>query len=126
MKSTVSGLFAIVSIDFVSRAALKSLVQNPRLHDHVCCFNSDRRHSQDPYALSYFGISAVTIPLASREDTLALGRRYGIDYLLMPAARPALDALYLGVEADARFELAAHLAEAGEEPYELYRLVYES
>lgn len=84
-----------------------------------------RLMSQDPYILSYYGIASVMTPLASREDTLALGWRFDIDYLLMPAARPALDALYLGVEADQRFELAAHLVEAGEEPYELYRLVYE-
>ena len=54
--------------------------------------------SQDPYVLSAFGYASVMTPLASREDTLALARQYEIDYLLMPAGRPALDTLYLGEE----------------------------
>ena len=77
--------------------------------------------SQDPFVLSALGYSSVVTPLASREDTLALARRFEIDYLLMPAARPALDALYLGGESDPRFVLAAHIDEAGEIPFELYR-----
>ena len=81
--------------------------------------------SQDPYVMSYFGYASVMTPSATREATLELGRRYEIDYLLMPAGRPALDALYLGRETDARFALAAHLADAGARPFELYRLVYD-
>ncbi len=84
-----------------------------------------RLMSQDPYVLSYFGYASVMTPLASREDTLALGRRFSIDYLLMPTSRPALDALYLGEESDPRFVLAAHIADAGAIPFELYRLVYD-
>lgn len=85
-----------------------------------------RLMSQYPFELSYFGHASVVIPLTSRENTLKLARQFDIDYLLMPAARPALDALYLGVETDPRFVLAAHLADAGEIPFELYRLVYDS
>lgn len=85
-----------------------------------------RLMSQDPYVMSYFGYASVMTPLASREDTLELGSRYAIDYLMMPASRPALDALYLGEESDPRFELAAHMADAGVIPFELYRLVYNS
>ena len=81
--------------------------------------------SQDPYVMSYFGYAGVMTPLASRADTLELGRRFEIDYLLLPAARPALDALYLSAESDPRFVLAAHLADAGEIPFELYQLVYD-
>lgn len=84
-----------------------------------------RLMSQDPYVMSYFGYASVMTPLASREDTLELGRRFQIDYLLMPASRPALDALYLSEETDPRFLLAAHIADAGEIPFELYRLVYD-
>lgn len=81
-----------------------------------------RLMSQNPYVLSVFGYSSVVTPLANREDTLALARLFEIDYLQMPAARPALDPLYLGVETDPRFQLAAHLADAGAIPFELYRL----
>ena len=81
-----------------------------------------RLMSQNPYALSVLGYSSVVTPLASREDTLALAQLFAIDYLQMPAARPALDPLYLGKETDPRFQLAAHLADAGAIPFELYRL----
>ncbi len=84
-----------------------------------------RLMSQDPYILSAFGYASVMTPLASREDTLELAQQYKIDYLLMPAGRPALDALYLGQELDPRFVLAAHLADAGEKPYELYSFHYD-
>ena len=87
--------------------------------------NEIRLMSQDPYVLSAFGYASLTTPLASREDTLALAQQYKIDYLLMPAARPALDALYLGQELDPRFVLAAHLADAGDKPYELYSFKYD-
>ena len=82
-----------------------------------------RLMSQDPYVMSYFGYASVMTPLASREDTLELGRRFAIDYLMMPASRPALDDLYLSEATDHRFQLAAHLADAGVIPFELYRLV---
>lgn len=81
--------------------------------------------SQDPYVMSYFGYASVMTPLAAREGVLELGRHFHIDYLMMPASRPALDALYLSEEADRRFVLAAHMARAGEIPFELYRLVYD-
>ena len=79
-----------------------------------------RLMTQDPYVLSVFGYSSVVIPQASREDTLALASQFDIDYLLMPAARPALDPLYLGNEIDPRFVLEAHVDDAGEIPFELY------
>ncbi|MCE2471728.1 MAG: hypothetical protein J4G18_07485 [Anaerolineae bacterium] len=59
-----------------------------------------RLMSQDPYVMSYFGYASVMTPLASREDTLELGRRFAIDYLMMPASRPALDDLYLSEATD--------------------------
>ena len=78
--------------------------------------------SQDPFVLSDLGYTSVVTPHASREDTIEIAQLYDVDYLLMPAGRPALDALYLGKETDPRFELAAHLAHAGEKPFELYRI----
>ena len=77
--------------------------------------------AQDPFVLSYLGVESIMIPLASREDTVELARRYDIDYLMMPPGRPALDALYLGQESDERFVLAAHLPEAGAKPFQLYQ-----
>ena len=83
-----------------------------------------RLMAQDPYVFSYFGYESIMTPLASRADTLDLARRYQIDYLMMPPGRPALDALYLSQETDERFVLVAHLPEAGEKPFELYRFVH--
>lgn len=77
--------------------------------------------AQDPFVFSYFGYESIMMPLASREDTLELARRYEIDYLMMPPGRPALDPLYLGQESDDRFVRVARLAEAGEKPFELYQ-----
>ncbi len=81
-----------------------------------------RLMSQDPYVLSYYGYASIMTPHASRERTLELARKYGIDYLMLPAGRPTLDPLYLGAERDPRFALAAHIADAGAKPWELYRL----
>ena len=78
--------------------------------------------AQDPYVMSFYGYPSIMMPLASREDTLELARTYAVDYLMMPPGRPALDPLYLSREQDPRFELAAHLADAGEKPFELFRL----
>lgn len=82
-----------------------------------------RLMSQDPYVLSTFGYKSIMTPLATREQTIELARRYSIDYILMPAGRPALDALYLQEEIDERFILAAHIADAGVRPFELYQMV---
>ena len=81
--------------------------------------------TQDPYVFSYFGYESLMTPFASRADTLDLAQRFNIDYLMMPPGRPALDPLYLGQESDERFLLVAHLPEAGEKPFELYRFVHD-
>lgn len=87
--------------------------------------NRLRIMTQDPYVFSYFGYESLMTPLASREDTLDLARRFDIDYLMMPPGRPGLDPLYLGKESDRRFVLVAHLPEAGAKPFELYRFVHD-
>ncbi|MGJ3239621.1 MAG: ArnT family glycosyltransferase [Anaerolineae bacterium] len=63
-----------------------------------------RLMTQDPYIMSYYGISSVMIPFTqTREDVLAIAERYGIDYLMMPAARPVLDPIFEQGETDPRF-----------------------
>lgn len=106
--------------------SIQVLVDNLETLPDVTGDGEIRIMSQDPYVMSYFDYASIMTPLASREDTLELGRRYNIDYLMMPASRPALDALYLSEETDPRFVLAAHMADAGVIPFELYRLVYDS
>ena len=78
--------------------------------------------TQDPYVMSYFGYQSVMIPFASREQTLELAQKFKIDYLIMPAARPALDALYHQSEIDPRFVFTAELNVAGGNNFELYAL----
>jgi hypothetical protein len=62
--------------------------------------------TQDPYILRYAGIRSVMFPAEDRETIIEVARRYDVDYLLMPAARPSLDPLYIGEETDSRFEIA--------------------
>jgi hypothetical protein len=59
--------------------------------------------AQDPYILRYAGLRSVMFPFEDRETIIEVAERYGVDYLLMPAARPALDPLYLHQESDPRF-----------------------
>jgi hypothetical protein len=59
--------------------------------------------AQDPYILRYAGIRSVMFPMEDRETIIEVVERYEVDYLLMPAARPALDPLYVGEETDPRF-----------------------
>ncbi len=84
-----------------------------------------RLMAQEPYVFSNVGIPSIVTPLASREDVLELATIYAIDYLMLPAARPALDPLYLGAETDPRFPIALHLTDAGEKPWQLLRFVHE-
>lgn len=65
--------------------------------------------AQDPFMLRFFDIQSVVIPMESREIILAVAERYGVDYLMMPPARPALDALFEGRETDPRFVPLADL-----------------
>ena len=50
--------------------------------------------TQDPFILSLHGLSSVVFPFEDRETILAVAQRYGVDYMILPAARPALDDLY--------------------------------
>lgn len=60
--------------------------------------------TQDPYILNYHGFRALMLPSDSRDLILEAAYRYHVDYILLPAARDSLDALYNNVEEDSRFE----------------------
>lgn len=79
--------------------------------------------TQDPYIMSYYGISSVMIPLTrTREDVLEIAGLYDIDYLLMPAARPALDGLFQQAETDNRFTYIESISNSNRLLFEIYRL----
>jgi len=59
--------------------------------------------TQDPYMLRFVGLRSVMFPMESRDTVYDVALRYHVDYLLMPADRPALDALVMGAESDVRF-----------------------
>jgi 4-amino-4-deoxy-L-arabinose transferase-like glycosyltransferase len=61
--------------------------------------------AQDPFILNYHGFPALIIPSDDRDTILEAAYRYQVDYIILPAARPALDSLYDGVETDPRLTL---------------------
>jgi hypothetical protein len=63
--------------------------------------------TQDPFILRYVGFQSIMYPYEDRDTIHAAALRYGVDYLLMPANRPSLNALYNGEDADPRFVPAA-------------------
>lgn len=58
--------------------------------------------TQDPFILSYHGFRALMLPSDPLDMILAAAYRYGVDYILLPAARPALDGFWYGGEQDDR------------------------
>jgi hypothetical protein len=60
--------------------------------------------TQDPFVLRYLGYQGVQFPFEDRDTIAYVAQRYGVDYLLMPSARPALEPLERGQEQDARFQ----------------------
>ncbi len=62
-----------------------------------------RLMTQDPFMLRFVGLRSVMFPSEPREVILDVARRYRIDYLLLPAARAALDDLLLDAGSDPRF-----------------------
>lgn len=110
--------------DFANRyySLIENLVSTVETLPDVTDDGEIRLMSQDPYVLSYFGYASIMIPWSSREDVLELAEHFQIDYLLMPAARPSLDTLYLGSEEDERFVLTARLERPDGRYFELYAL----
>ncbi|MDQ7026226.1 MAG: glycosyltransferase family 39 protein [Anaerolineae bacterium] len=60
--------------------------------------------TQDPYILNYHGFRALMLPSDSRDLILEAAYRYQVDYILLPAARDSLDALYNNAEEDSRLQ----------------------
>lgn len=58
--------------------------------------------TQDPFMLNYHGFYALMLPSDPREMILEAADRYGVDYIILPAAREGLDALYDQRETDLR------------------------
>ena len=58
-----------------------------------------------PFFLNWLGYRAIMIPSDDRDTIIEVARRYGADFILMPAARPALWPLYDGSETDERLPL---------------------
>lgn len=75
--------------------------------------------TQDPYILSYVGIPSLMYPFEDRALVHEIALRYGVDYLLMPSARPALDGLLNEETADPRFTFTADVTGT---PYRFYRV----
>jgi 4-amino-4-deoxy-L-arabinose transferase-like glycosyltransferase len=61
--------------------------------------------AQDPFMLNYHGFFALMLPSDDRDMILEAAHRYRVDYILLPADRESLDALYNGVETDPRLPL---------------------
>ena len=59
--------------------------------------------AQDPIMISYQGIPSIVFPNNDRDTVIAVAKRYGVDYLLMPPDRPALDPIMTGEISDPRF-----------------------
>jgi len=59
--------------------------------------------AQDQFMLGFLGVRSVVIPMENRDVVLEVARRYRVDYLMMPPARPSLDPIYEGKETDPRF-----------------------
>lgn len=81
-----------------------------------------RLMTQDPYILSYHGVRSAMTPFSTRDALLEIAQRYGVDYLMLPAARPSVDDLYGGAEQDVRFVFATRIPEHEGLPAELYAL----
>jgi hypothetical protein len=59
--------------------------------------------TQDPFIMGFLGLRSVIIPMENRATILEVAQRYGVDYLMMPPDRPALDPIYNHNETDPRF-----------------------
>jgi hypothetical protein len=110
--------------DFANRyyLSISELVETLKTLPDITGDGEIRIMSQDPYVMSYFGYASIMTPLASREDVLELAAHFEIDYMLMPAGRPALDGLYLGAESDSRFVFTARIERPDGRFFELYAL----
>lgn len=69
-----------------------------------------RLMTRDPFMMSYYGIQSVMTPRDDRDAVLEVAQRYEIDYLLVPTARPALDAALVDkTVSDPRFQFVTDI-----------------
>jgi hypothetical protein len=105
--------FQMVRIDATTASSyLASIKQMADVAVTLPDTNSDGKiilMTQDPYILRYAGLQSVMYPSEDRNTILEVAARYGVDYLLMPPNRPALDPLYQGTESDPRFTPVANV-----------------
>ncbi len=59
--------------------------------------------AQDQFMLRFLGVRSVMISMEDRDRVLEVAKRYKVDYLMMPPARPSLDPIYDKNETDPRF-----------------------
>jgi len=76
------------------------------------------RYPWDVYYATH--LRAIQIPNEDLETILAVARRYGADYLLLPAPREALTAIYAGSETDPRLQLVLSLPEGEWRLFEIW------
>jgi 4-amino-4-deoxy-L-arabinose transferase-like glycosyltransferase len=82
-----------------------------------------RLMTQDPIALSYYGLSSVLVPNGTRDQIIDVARRYQIDYVLLPTAWTDLDVFHGTAQSDdPRFVYAASIERAGRLPAEFYAI----
>jgi len=98
--------FDTIRLDFAAAARFnQSIIDLKPVLDDAGDINNDGEiimMTQDPYILNYHGYKALMIPSDSRELILEAAYRYHVDYILLPAARAALDSLYNQAEHDGR------------------------
>jgi 4-amino-4-deoxy-L-arabinose transferase-like glycosyltransferase len=83
-----------------------------------------RLMNQDPFMMSFYGVQSVMTPRDDREAVLTIARKYQIDYLLVPTARPELDAVvWFQTETDSRFQ---HVINVSRSNLQIYRFVFDS
>jgi hypothetical protein len=114
--AALSAVFMLLNAIELTRADFRQADQYNRsivslsaaLHD-LGDRNGDDRitvMTQDPFLLNYHGFPALMIPSDDRDMILEAAYRYQVDYIILPAARPALDPLYDGLERDPRLPMA--------------------
>jgi 4-amino-4-deoxy-L-arabinose transferase-like glycosyltransferase len=83
-----------------------------------------RLMTQDPIALSYYGVSSALVPNGTRDQIIEVAQRYQIDYVMLPTAWTDLDVFHGKAQSDdPRFVYTAAIERAGRLPAEFYAIV---
>jgi 4-amino-4-deoxy-L-arabinose transferase-like glycosyltransferase len=79
--------------------------------------------TQDPIALSYYGVSSALVPNGTRDQIIEAAQRYQIDYVMLPTAWTDLDVFHgMAQSDDPRFVYAGAIDRAGRLPAEFYAM----